>query len=331
MVKPHRVPESVFDVEFKLFDLMSMKQFVIVMVTAGFAVLLYFLLDKITAAFIKWLIVLTVVTIGLVVAFLKLQGEPFEVYVTNFILALVSPQRRVWSKTNELPEYLKDSTKTAVQQVTDLEEKARKAATPSLNQETLKAITAVKISTQPTTELDIIEKEYLEGKLPMIGAVTKTIPPAQPVSAPASPPLQQITSQPITQKVQTLPSQSIQVPVQVPHTQMNITEQLVSVESLNNSTSTPPQAALRANVLSGEVYSTDNKPLTTAIINIRQENGSITRALTSNALGQFVSSDPLQNGKYMIELVKPGYMFPKYKIECNGNLIPSKRYLGQQK
>src|SRR4030042_6679956 len=139
----------------------------------------YFLLDKITAPFFKWLIVITVVIIGLIVAFLKLQGEPFEVYVTNFILALVSPQRRVWSKTSELPEYLKDNSKNSTEQVAELAEKAQKAASPTLNEETIKAITQAKEPVQPTTELDVIEKQYLEGKLPMFGAVRKVEPPVK--------------------------------------------------------------------------------------------------------------------------------------------------------
>ena len=370
MVKPHRVPESVFDVEFKLFDIMSMKQFVIVMVTAGFAVMFYFLLDKITVPFVKWLVVLTVVIVGLIVAFLKLQGEPFEVYVTNFILALVSPQRRVWSKTSELPEYLKDNPKASTQQVTELAEKAQKAASPAFNEETIQAITQAKEPVQPATELDVIEKQYLEGKLPMFGAVKKAEQPVQkqtPLPQTQVPQATQttvstqphISGPPVTTPVQlmpppqppttldTVPTQPAPTPTpvrepqqptaaaqlqqyQTAQQQMNITEQAVSVESLNNSAATVPQAAMRPNILSGEVYSSDNKPLTTAIINIRQENGPITRALTSNALGQFVSSDPLQNGKYVIELIKPGYKFPKYKIECRGDLIPSKRYLGQQ-
>lgn len=350
MVKPHRVPQSVFDVEFKLFDIMSMKQFVIVMVTAGFAVAFYFLLDKITAPFIKWLIVITIVIVGLVVAFLKVQGEPFEVYVTNFLLALVSPQRRVWSKTNELPEYLKDSNKPTVQQTTALAEKAQKATAPQLSAETLQAVAAAQEkaraqqNARPTTEMDIIEKEYLEGKLPVFGAVKQAPAPApqpavqqstptapQPQFAPAPVPQQQPTIEPAPAPEPVFQPEPQQVPVSTQtqaQPQMNIGDQLVPIESLNSSAATPPQNALRPNVLSGEIYSSDGKPLSTTIINIRQENGPIIRALTSNALGQFASSDPLQNGRYVLELVKPGYKFPKYKVECAGTLIPSKRYLG---
>lgn len=353
MVKPHRVPESVFEVEFKLFDIMSMKQFVIVMVTAGFAVLFYFLLDKITASFFKWLVVITIVIVGLIVAFLKLQGEPFEVYVTNFILALVSPQRRVWSKANQLPEYLKDSTQPSPKQVSELAQKAQKAATPAISQEMLQTITQTKQAPGPLTELDLIEKQYLEGKLPVFGAVKRSEPQAQVEPAPsAEAPKPAGRQPPITTPVQLVPPPQPPTTLETPEpqtqtplvtqpvqsnapsplqSQMNISEEAVSTESLNNSAATIPKAAMKPNVFAGEVYSYDGKPLTTVLINIRQKqaNGPIIRALTSNPLGQFVSSDPLQDGKYVVELIKPGYKFPRYKFHAKGELILPKRYLGQ--
>ena len=178
MVKPHRVPQSVFDVDFKLFDFMTMKQFVIVMVTAVIAAMFYFLLDKITSPFLKWFVVLLISTVGLIISFVKVQGEPFEVYVTNFVLALVSPQRRVWQKSGEMPAYLREAQrKTSAKEAAELQKKLKKQTTQPKFDERLLAKQFDKPQ-QKKTKLDIIEESYLKGQLPVYGAI-EAPPPTQ--------------------------------------------------------------------------------------------------------------------------------------------------------
>lgn len=95
-IRTHVVPGNIMSVEFKLFDFMTLKQFLYLVVSSFLSYVLFtFLPDSI----FKWLIPFIITTFGIIVAFVKFNGEPFEVYTTNFLLGIIEPQRRVWSKT----------------------------------------------------------------------------------------------------------------------------------------------------------------------------------------------------------------------------------------
>lgn len=93
--RTHVVPGNIMSVEFKLFDFMTLKQFLYLVVCAAFSYLFFGILpDNI----FKFLIPGVIMIAGIIIAFVQFNGEPFEVYTTNFILGVIQPQRRVWSK-----------------------------------------------------------------------------------------------------------------------------------------------------------------------------------------------------------------------------------------
>lgn len=93
-IRSRQVPQNIMSVEFKLFDFMTLKQFVVLCVSGGLGFLFFALLGGI----FKFLIPFIIILAGIIVAFAKYNGEPFAVFVTYFILAVLSPQKRVWKK-----------------------------------------------------------------------------------------------------------------------------------------------------------------------------------------------------------------------------------------
>jgi len=75
------------------------------------------------------------------------------------------------------------------------------------------------------------------------------------------------------------------------------------------------------NKLVGMVLSAQNELIPDAIVEIRKSNGSIERAVKSNALGQFFITTPLANGEYVVEAEKDQLQFPSQSIILTGQLV----------
>jgi hypothetical protein len=212
-----------------------------------------------------------------VVAFLKLQGEPFEVYVTNFLLALVSPQRRVWSKEGEMPSYLKDLQSTPAQpSSTALKQTADKTRLAQEQVQDLEYIRQMQTaepaisSDQPETKLDLIEQQYLEGKIPV------TI------------------------------GQSVPIPVPNPPTQ------LTTPSEIPLRTMTPPPG-----VIWGIVKNNLGKLLEGAIISIYDSTDKVVSSLRTNPLGQFRVGGQLPAGAYTVKVSAPGLNYEPAALTVN--------------
>ena len=77
------------------------------------------------------------------------------------------------------------------------------------------------------------------------------------------------------------------------------------------------------NVLSGFIWDANKKPVSGAIIIIKDVSGNSVRALRSNQVGQFLAATPLPNGEYTIEIEKTGLQFSSQKVQLKGEVIPS--------
>jgi len=83
---------------------------------------------------------------------------------------------------------------------------------------------------------------------------------------------------------------------------------------------------LQANQISGYVYTKENIGLDKSEVTIKDEAGNPVRSVFSDSKGKFITT-VLPNGKYFLELVKPGYTFPEYSLQLTGELVPVYRYI----
>ncbi len=104
-MKKHAVPHNILDVEFKLFGSLTARQFGFVAVAFITALFIYFTgLPDI----IRYPLIFIAVVFGLSLALLKVNGMPFSKWLWNFIISLITSQRKVYRKSKKTPDALQD-------------------------------------------------------------------------------------------------------------------------------------------------------------------------------------------------------------------------------
>ncbi len=105
MPEQYVVPQFL-DVEDKILGPLTVRQFLIMLVTAGIIFVTYKLADF--GLFI--ILGLLFLAMGLIIAFFKVNGQPFHYFLLNLLQTFKRPQLRVWNKELtdlELRAYLK--------------------------------------------------------------------------------------------------------------------------------------------------------------------------------------------------------------------------------
>lgn len=82
-----------------------------------------------------------------------------------------------------------------------------------------------------------------------------------------------------------------------------------------------PTKPTTPNKLVGMVLSPQNELITDAIVEIKNKQGQIVRAVKTNALGQFFVTTPLPNGEFVVSVEKEGYSFSPQNISLKGKVI----------
>jgi hypothetical protein len=75
------------------------------------------------------------------------------------------------------------------------------------------------------------------------------------------------------------------------------------------------------NVLVGMVTDTFGKIVEEVIVEIQDEKGNPSRVLKTNSLGQFKTTTPLANGKYLVISDKEGLVFDRVSVELTGKIV----------
>lgn len=83
-----------------------------------------------------------------------------------------------------------------------------------------------------------------------------------------------------------------------------------------------PSAPDTPNKLVGMVLSAQSELITDAIVEIHAPDGTIARAVKTNALGQFFISTPLGDGEYTLVAEKEGFTFEPQQLTLTGGLVP---------
>ena len=75
------------------------------------------------------------------------------------------------------------------------------------------------------------------------------------------------------------------------------------------------------NVIVGMATDMEGKIIDGVIIEIQDEHGNPSRVLKTNSLGQFKTTTPLANGRYLIIAEKDGYNFDRVNIDLNEQIV----------
>lgn len=93
------VPQFI-DVEDKIIGPITTRQFLILLIDAGLMFLTYKLITMTPGRF-TYAILALIAEFGLggIIAFLKINGQPFHYFLLNLVQTLSKPQLRIWDKT----------------------------------------------------------------------------------------------------------------------------------------------------------------------------------------------------------------------------------------
>jgi len=114
------VPQFI-DVEDKVFGPITVRQFIIILVCSLCSALAYKLADF--ALFLTLTLVLFI--IGGVIAFLRINGQPFHYFILNIIQTFKKPKIRVWNnRLSKTEKELRGTEELKIKQVTRLQRKS---------------------------------------------------------------------------------------------------------------------------------------------------------------------------------------------------------------
>lgn len=321
-MQQHPIPQNVTQYQFRLVGDMTLKQF---LELAGGGLLAYLFFASNLIFIIKWPLVIVSFLLGAALAFFPIEDRPLDQWIINFVKAIYAPTRFIWKKTNKIPrlfifeahapEIVNTITKTIkapnlnsiLKPISDLSEfEASKvssldtlfkelpkvAPVPSVVQqqdEVAKPTISIR-KLKPAAELEGVVIHPTEIKPPQAVAPTTTIPVVQSVvfSSPAAP------TAPLTTT-----SQAMSTPKNI---------------SLPASPKAP-------NLITGVVVDQTNKLIENAIVQIVSGDGIPQRAMKTNALGQFYTSTPLNNGTYIVEVEKSGLTYTPQQIIVSGSIL----------
>lgn len=82
-----------------------------------------------------------------------------------------------------------------------------------------------------------------------------------------------------------------------------------------------PSKPTQPNKLVGMVLTQENELVPGAIVEIKTATGHVSRAVKTNALGQFFITTPLGNGDYVVSVEKDGFSFKPLAIQLTGTIV----------
>lgn len=113
--------------------------------------------------------------------------------------------------------------------------------------------------------------------------------------------------------------------VQLPTTAISQPEpqiQPVVNQSVSYNTDLPfPSTPTEPNKVVGMVLTPENDLISDAIVEIQMSNGTVARAVKSNALGQFFITTPLAAGEYTIMVEKDGFTFSPLQLVLSDQIV----------
>ncbi|MFW5702554.1 MAG: PrgI family mobile element protein [Candidatus Dojkabacteria bacterium] len=112
MENKHTVPHNIMDVEFKLFGSLTIRQFSWLAGTFVTSLMLYF---SGIPAIVSYFLIAIAMMLGLGLAFLRVNEQPFSVWFGNYLKSLFGSQRKVYRKQGHTPKVLAEDYKSNTQ------------------------------------------------------------------------------------------------------------------------------------------------------------------------------------------------------------------------
>lgn len=370
----HPIPQNISTYKFRLIGDMTVKQFILLALGIGGAVLFY---TSNLLGLIKYTLIGISALIGIGMAFFTIDGRPMETWIKAYLVAIYTPTQFIWRKSPKIPAFFSytpspDTIPAQTQEMLSAAVLRKQAGLSSFLQTLPEYQLNSKLNQQEVNHLSQITNLFTHPQTPIPISISTPNPPSLsnpsssqihintlPIQAPTTTPSESTLS-PVPTPTQThsdanRPSGVIVAPeIRIiddhksqPHPPLTGTIQISSISSqpitsqpqaqtliqqapINSDVQKPitdqnlpfPSTPTTPNTAVGMVLNKDNKIIENAIIEIRDPNGIPVRATKTNKLGQFISTTPLKNGTYQLQVDKDGYEFNLISLELKGQILP---------
>ncbi len=292
-MEQHAIPQQISSYEFKLVGEMTLKQFI----KAAAGIILALLINATKLIIIvKWPLMAVCAGGGLLLAFVPFEDRPLETWAVAFIKSIYSPTVYIYKKRaskNWLEIDLNNITDTDGAETNDDEE-----------------VLVVKDKTKV--------REFIQS-LPSVKREVKEeveeVKEVKKVQVPVSNPQVQTQTEVVKniQKTEDWHDQK---------TNLNLkTEKLEATGKANFGAIPMPDIPEVPNIVVGMAMDSNGKIVDGVIIEIQDEHGNPSRVLKTNSLGQFKTSTPLANGRYLLVCEKENFSFDRVNIDVKGEII----------
>ncbi len=335
----HPIPQDVTGFQFKLIGNMTIKQFLYLAIGSALAWILY-----LTPLFtvLKIPLVLLFFLTGFSLAFIPIEGRPMDSMLLFFIKALFSENQFMYQKMEAQSQHnnispapqlisqttpLKNPVVKVVKNEAQEEEKNQKEKNEDENQrkQALEKEALLineelqKVKIQETKSLgNTFEKEQAHKKASELQTLlNETLAQKESLEKQLFALQQQLTSQ--KQRVFT-PAAKEDTPLDESRTQ---TQNVKTISKTQGKSAGLPITPEVANVITGIVKDPRGNILPNILIEVKDNDGTPSRAFKTNVLGQFASATPLSNGVYTVEFEDPEqkHAFDAIEIEAKGEII----------
>jgi len=304
-MKQHSVPQEIMSVEFNLFGAMTIRQFGYVAGAGGLGYFMYLIMPGV----LRWPSAGACVIFGLALAFIPINDRPLDQYVTNFLVSLRNPTRRVWRKTPQPPAFL-------VETAEEIKKKSAKGEPVVIEKKHLKGagVFSGERKTVETDEETEIEKEidHLIGSVTPVEAETADFPREQKIEQVSE------STEGLAEKVESKTIES-----DVPSQMESIVEQKESFLPGKSLTMIP-------NLINGIVLDYSGKPVVNAVVMVKDSTRKPVQAVKVNSRGEFLPKTPLSDGEYTVSVQAPEVRFDPKSLRMDGNVIPLVKFIANK-
>lgn len=284
-MEQHPIPQQISSYEFKLVGDMTLKQFI---KAAGGIILAILINTTSLIVLVKWPLMFICGGGGLLLAFVPFEDRPLETWVLAFIKSIYSPTIYIYKKRAN-KNWLEIDSSKVVEEESDEDEGVVAKKDNSKVKEFIESLPSVK---READKVEIIEERKTEGKTGIIGEVKET---------------ESVVKEDNWRDQKT---------------NLNLkTEKLGATGRAVFGSIPMPDIPEVPNVIVGMTTNNMDKIIDGVIIEIQDEHGNPTRVLKTNSLGQFRTSTPLVNGRYLIICEKEGFNFDRVNIDLRGEIV----------
>jgi hypothetical protein len=327
-MKEHPIPQDVTGYRFHLIGNMTLKQFA----ELGAGCFLGFLFYNTNLVdIIKWPLIVSSVGLGAMVAFVPFEERPLDHWVVTFFKILYKPTKYFWKRKPIIPKaftYKKPQNQQEFEKEVDLSPARRARIEEYLSSVEQQKLDPWEVQKQQQIAqiMGVFDQTQVTSSMGVEKSLTKTKP--------------KLKTRIRTLKIPNKNASKTKVVVFDKKVTKNNPEeeslkknQLKTVEQKKVTKSKPnkivitnkdlpfPSKPKEKNKIVGMVVDPENKLIAKAIIQIKNQQNQVVRAVKTNSLGQFYITTPLSNGSYVIQAEKEGEKFEPQRIDIIGEIV----------